>query len=170
MQVNPLSLSPKEYSILGRLCASQKPDVARELLSIYDNKPLDKDHPNIQVYFIEFCRLQDIDPEEYKGALFKASKVEQRRLFIACMVHIYLPHLYVSATTAAGIRLDYGFISSLAESLNQKKSNISKMVREIVVTEKVYDEFRDRATWLVEQLTNGMKAHSETDNTDSIHQ
>jgi hypothetical protein len=150
MQTHPLSLSTQEYSILGRLCASQKPDVARQLLSIFDTKPSENDHSRISAYFESFCILQDVNPEEYRGGQFKTQKVDVHRLFIACMVRMYAPYMYQAPP---GIRLKKGFSKSLSKTLGQKVENISKMVREGIVQEKVYPEFRAA----VDDITNKLK-------------
>jgi len=85
-----LNLNKKQFLLLGRLYASQKPELARELLSIYDKKPIAQDHSLISTFFLTFCLLQNINPDEYRGSLFKSKKVELRRLFYSVDdTHIY---------------------------------------------------------------------------------
>jgi hypothetical protein len=136
----PLNLSTKQLSILGRLCAIQKPEVARELLSIYDIEPVEKDHALIAKYFQSFCSLHDIQPAEYKGALFKSQKVHVRRIFVAAMIRVYIPHLYKAPPGT--VRLEYGFVQGLSVELRLKNTNVAKMIREVIIMEKVYEEFR----------------------------
>lgn len=149
---NPLSLTPKELTILGRLCATQKPDVAKELLSIYDTKPVEQDHAKIPSHFNRFCQLQDMNPDEYRGNLFKSKKSDLRRLFVACMVRMYLPHLY--AAPRKGVRLAYGFTQALAKTFHLKGTNVAVMIREIVVHEKAYSEFRASVDEITSKLIN----------------
>lgn len=139
MHPQNLCLTPKQYSILGRLCALQQPEVAKQLLSIYDEKPTATDHSQIGAYFQQYCKIHSINPDDYRGSLFKSHKIDQRRLFIACMVRLYLPHLYVAP---AGFRLEYGFTGAIASTFKQKGQNIAKMVREVIVHERAYPEFK----------------------------
>lgn len=149
---NPLRLTKRQYSILGRLCANQMPDKSRELLSIFNVKPIEQDHSRIGQFFLSFCQIHNVNPDDYRGSLFKSTKSDQRRLFVACMVRMYLPHLYVAPR--GSVRLDYGFTQSLATALRLKRQNLTKMVREVVVQERAYTEFRAA----VDEITNKLKS------------
>jgi hypothetical protein len=147
MHNNPLRLTEKETFRLGRLCAIQKPEVARELLSIYDTKPAEQDFSRIPHLFSAFCRINDVAQEHYQGPIYKGIKSDSRKRFIAAMVRMYLPHLYLAPP---GIRLDKGFTTKLAATLRLTKMCVGKVVREVVVQEKVYEEFR----MAVDDVTN----------------
>jgi len=146
-----LNLNKKQFLLLGRLCASQKPELARELLSIYNEKPISQDHSLISAFFLTFCQLQNINPDDYRGSLFKSKKVELRRLFIASMTHIYIPHVHNEPANC--MRLHYGFLKQLSQELQQKPQNVGKMIREVITIEKVYEEFRANVKALTLKLT-----------------
>jgi hypothetical protein len=152
MQVKKrLRLTKKEIFHIGRQCASQTPEKAQEYLSVFDNKPIERDHTLIPVFFNAFCLHNGVEPRVYQGPIYKGSKSDCRKSYIAAMVRIFCPHLYSSAS--GSIRLDYGFIQALATTLNLTKPSITKVVREVVVQEKLYPEFQIA----VDELTNKLK-------------
>lgn len=156
MQVkNPLRLTKKEIIFIGRQCASKTPETAMEYLSVFDNKPWEKDHTRIGQFFQEYCNLHNIAPDDYRGAILTRFKTALRRQFVASMVRMYLPQLY--AASATSVRIDYGFTQSLATTLILKRQNLTKMIREVVVQEKVYPEFRAA----VDEITEKLKAYEQ---------
>lgn len=145
-------LAEKDYKILGRLLGKKYPDLARELLATYkDHPPLETDHQKIPTFFKIFCFHLSVDEKELLGPLYKTSKVDVRRLFVACMTHLYYPHVYHQPPEEINLSKK-GFVSSLSRALQQQEPNISVMIREVIAWEKDYDDFKEKVYSIVEKL------------------
>ncbi len=90
-----------------------------------------------------------IEKEAYSGALYKSSKVDVRRLFVAAMVHLYQPQIYHQPEISLGKN---GFVMTLAGVLKQHEANVSAMIREVISWEREYDDFKEKVTNVVAKL------------------
>lgn len=120
------------FSLLGKLLLTKKPEIARALISEYmpaPAQPIETDLNKIPAYFQTFCDLQQINPKDYTGALYKSSKIDKRRLFVAVIILMYHPRT----------RLVAKYIS---ETIGQDKGHTSKMIDQVNFRYKKMDEFR----------------------------
>jgi len=148
-----LALAPKDFNIIGRLLAYENPGLANTLYDLYKSNlkpPAEKDLSKIDSFFIKFCREENINPTEHKGAQYKRVKVDKQRLFIAIILLMYVPHHFESVNK--NTRIKNGLVKSIAEAINQDRSNVAKMIQEVITTLPVYDEFRGQAERLVTVL------------------
>jgi hypothetical protein len=133
-------LSPKQYKILGRLVVKRHPDLAETLIQqLAQDKPLQHDIQKIQVYFTCFCNLPGI--EAFFGPSRKMENVDACRLFIATMIRLYYPELHHQPIEELNLRKT-GFVSTVAETIGLKVSNVSYRIRQVVRWEHQYDDFR----------------------------
>lgn len=145
-------ISENQYKILGRLVMNKLPFYAKELLSPYlNNIPQEIDHSKIPGYFTLFCKVMDLKEDEYTGPLQKSSKVDMRRIFIAAMIHLYQPVLYHQKDFFVILRKT-GFMLTLAQTLHQFESNISNTIREVILWEREYDDFKEKVNSAIEKL------------------
>lgn len=134
------------------MLVKKNPDLASEYLSTYKNyEPLEEDYKKIRLFFSSFCQFNGINENEYLGPLYKTSKVDMRRLFIAAMTHLYYPQVYFQPIDEINLSKK-GFVSSLSKTLIQHEANISVMIREVIAWEKDYDDFREKVQLTVEKL------------------
>lgn len=146
------SLGKNHYALLGRLLVATRTDLALELLHLYScDTASETDHQRMAGYFSQFCKQQFITPSELTGALLKSHKVEKRRLFIAAMLRLYAPQAY--RQPAENIILRRGFVATLAGILRCHNSNLHKTIREVVLWENEYDDFRES----VDKVVAGIK-------------
>lgn len=120
------------FSLLGKLLLTKKPEIARALISEYmpvPAQPIETDLNKIPAYFQTFCDLQQINPKEYTGALYKSSKIDKRRLFVAVIILMYHPRT----------RLVAKYIS---ETIGQDPSNTVRLIKEAGFRYNKLEEFR----------------------------
>lgn len=147
-------LDIRDYATVGKLYAQHNPDHALSLLNRFKASQaaaLDTDLHHLNAYFTSFCALHDINPLEYTGALIQTSKIDKRRLFIGCMIRIYMPHLLTY-----NLRYRNGFRKGLSGVLCYDAGNLCKAIDEAVAWMKSdYDGFNSSVDELVEHLTKG---------------
>jgi hypothetical protein len=153
MLISIENFSKKHYAILGRLVLQKEPETARKLLSIYlpQEKPVEDDFSKIPDLFLKFCTANDIDREDYFSSASKSSKVSTDRLFIAVVLHLFNPAVYNQPTDQ--IILRYGLVRSIGLVLKQKESNVSTMIRQVILWEKQYEDFAGSVKEIIEKLT-----------------
>lgn len=147
------SFSRKHYALLGKLLIQKEPETAQKLIQTFipEDKPQEEDFTKIPALFERFCLIKGYD----HNTAPRASKVETRRLFIAAVLHLYNPHVYNQP--ANQIILKYGFVRNISQVLHQKESNVSTMIREVILWEKQYEDFSNNVNSIIEKLTNGTK-------------
>lgn len=154
-------LGKKPYTLLGRLLAKRMPEVAQALMTSFHEetvKPTETDHSKLEIYFLAYCQIRDIEPLELRGNLHKAGKIDVRREYIGSMLRLYNPQLYVQPPS--DMIIHYGFVKSLANVLELREQNIGRTIRETVLREKVYEAFANQVKATVEvlikrEVTNG---------------
>lgn len=146
-------LNEKQYKIIGRLVCKKHPEIAEELLSTLNHTPLEEDISKLEFYFNQFCILHGTSKQDYFGAVYKTSKVDLLRIFIASMVHLYYPEIYFQPIEELNLKKN-GFVTALANSIGQAVSNTSNRIREVIIWEKEYDDFKEKVEAVVFQLKN----------------
>lgn len=146
------SYGRKEFAILGRLLLTKKPEIANELISTYlpAKEAIETDQSKIGYFFLVFCKVQDIDLNEYLGPVYKSNKVAVRRLFIACILNLYAPHVFIHPLQNTSI--NRGLIKQLANTLQWDKQPVSVMVRQIVLWQNQYKDFSDQVSEVLEKM------------------
>lgn len=129
-------------ALLGLVLCQTKPDIANELISQYIPKqePIEKDLNKISDFFLSFCQINNLNPKDFIGPIYKSSKVEMRRRFVASIIHIYAPHLYDQPVDFM-IMGKTELSKKLGITLSIKKPNMTTLVREVILWEKQYEEF-----------------------------
>lgn len=142
------------------MLVSRHPDVAADLLATITSDeavPIETDYSKINTYFLSFCSIHCLIPSEYTGGLHKVKKTEFRKLFVACILHLYAPALLTVTGSLESLRVsrtavDEGLVKRLAESLKVDKSHISRSIREVIMMQRVYDDFRINVESTIERL------------------
>lgn len=142
--------SKKDYSLIGRLIMLTKPDEAAALLSAYNSKGIEKNIEEVPGYYKAFCRINGIDADSYRGMLNKKNKVEKRRFFISCILHLYCPEVYEQNSKM--IIIPYGLSNALVNELQVSFTLISVVIREVIAYEKFYESYKNEATQMSERL------------------
>lgn len=155
------SFSKKDHALLGKLLLKNKPDIAQELIKTYlpEQPPKESDFSKIKDLFSRFCKIQNIEPEEHLGPVYKSDKVSMRRLFVATMVHLYNPQVYFQPLDS--IVLSNGFVTAITRVLSQNKGNTSKMIREVIIWEKQYEDFATSVSQTITKLTTDAGAQGK---------
>jgi hypothetical protein len=151
-----INLSKQQYVLLGKLLHQKKPHIADEIISTWFPKqdPTEQDLTRIGPLFYAFCALQNLIPEDHIGPVFKTSKVNIRRLFVAVMIHLYNPDVF--SQPIDNIILKKGFVRQLSQVLKLKDANISLMIREVIMWEKQYEDFAASVSFVINEIsTNG---------------
>jgi hypothetical protein len=144
------SRSSKEIVLIGKLVKKLYPDLAKEITAkyIWPEAPC-SDYKYISLFFDEFCRIKNINPELIKGPQFKTRLVDQRRLFVSAMIRLYNPQLYGQGDS---IMIKYGFNAYLGKFLKMKKQTMHTTVKDCVNQENIYDSIRSEVSDLVAKL------------------
>lgn len=147
------SLGKKNLLLLGKLLISQRPEVAHELLSTYGppQSPVEHDVSKIDQIYQSYCRIRSIEPHDYTGALYKSSKVDVRRVFIAVVLHIYNPQVFHQPLDS--IIVNIGLVKKLSEVFQQDNGNMSKTIRKVIAWERQYEDFALIVNQIIEQIT-----------------
>lgn len=142
--------SNRTYEALGRVLLHKHPELAEELLPLCQTEG-ETDMNKIPGYFKKFCELRQVNLMENIGDLrSNRERMENRMLFVATMLHIYNYHIF--HTHGAPPIFRRGFVKSLAECISISPSNISQLIRNVMVHERVYDSFRADIQSIVPQL------------------
>jgi hypothetical protein len=149
------NFSKKHYAILGRLVLQKDPETAHKLMSLYlpEQQPTETDLSKINSFFTIFCELQDINPEDLRGPVYKSWKVDTRRKFVAAMVHLYYPQAFLVPMDS--IDAVTGLVKNISIVLKQDMGNTSKMIRQAVIWEGQYEDFERSVKEIIEKLSNG---------------
>ena len=95
---------------------------------------------NIRKYFQTFCEIEGISSD---------ISVYQRKVFIGTMIRLYNPQVYDMPSEC--ISVNFGFVKKLGECLGMDGSNVSKMIRQVVFEEKMYEDFAEQIKKVIEQ-------------------
>lgn len=151
--MNLAQLTIGKYRMIGRILAREHPEMAKQLLDqVTFPPPVETDQSKIDHYFSLFCQFRGIDYARFALQLKNSEKVYNQRIFLAAMLHLYMPHLF--AIHPDDILMPYGLTVSIATAIGQKKSNVSTWCRQVRLMEKVYDEFREDVRAAVEYFLN----------------
>lgn len=132
---------------LGRILLSKEPAIAQALISEYlpaRSKPIETDLTKIPDYFTSFCELQQINPEDYTGALYKSSKIDKRRLFVAVIILMYHRRTKLVA-------------KCISETVGQDPAMTTRMIQEVEFRYSKVDEFKSQVDEVVKLLTKDLK-------------
>ncbi len=126
---------------LGRILLSKKPDIAQALLAEYlpHTPPIETDLEKIPEYFIRFCHINQLKPCDNTGPLYKADKINERRVFIAAMICLYNPSTRLLS-------------KYLALTLNQDPSNTAKMIQEVEFRYRKMEDFKAKVDEVIGKL------------------
>lgn len=143
------------FKMIGRELWNRLPTKALQYLKPYISSiPYDTDFSRIQTFYLSaFSSIYGIEKEEIVGAVYKSSKVDIRKYFISCMVHIYCPHVYYQHANEINLSKK-GFVMWLSKALQIPESNTSGSIREVLAWERDYEEFRTKVGAIVEKLKN----------------
>jgi hypothetical protein len=142
----------RQITLIGRLLAYQKPELAEALLVVYSQKaePLETDLSKIKDYFDVFCLIHNLNPQEYKGRILSVSKNYYRKLFISTMVRLYHPGIY--DLPKCFVLPKTGLSKALSKVIERDKAEISRTIKENIIWEKTDDDYRERVDRTVEQI------------------
>ncbi|MEO6610730.1 MAG: hypothetical protein ABIT05_01315 [Chitinophagaceae bacterium] len=142
----------KQYLLIGRLLYLTNPEKASELLAPYLEAPgtIQINQERIPEFFLQFCDLNKIDPDAHRGKLSKTIKVDLRRLFISAMLHVYCPQVYCQSIKK--LKMPKGIVTALSRELQVDPPLVSIIIRETIMHEKIYEDYRTRAIEITEQL------------------
>jgi len=147
-----IALGKKQYTILGKLLASRFPDEAREIVGAYINvSPPETSLSKIETFFLSYCHLNNLEPTEHRGNLYKRNKLDQRRIFLSIMLHLYSPQVFQQPPDS--IILAKGFLTEISRVLDSNTAQMSRMVREVITMERVYSDYAEKVKEITSRLT-----------------
>lgn len=146
-----MQLTANHYTLLGKILSLKQPELAKCYLK--DHPPVipsSMEYENIEQYFLQFCKLKGLRPEDYRGAIFRRNKSETRKLFISAIMRLFIPLAY--SHPAELLRLPNGFLKALSHVLKRDQPYVSNWIREVITLEKVYEAYREEVEQLVIQM------------------
>lgn len=139
---------------LGMLLLKRHPDISQSLLSeLETEEPYDTDFDRIPKYFQVYSQMISLSVEQLRSPDWSRDRSFHLKIFVASMLRIYRPLII----TWRGSTLKPGFNLKLSKVLNQYQPNISKLVHEVVVLEKAYEDFRNEVDYAEYYLTQSIK-------------
>jgi hypothetical protein len=151
------TLGKKQYLLLGKLLVMRHPEVADRLLVQIEQDPPEKDLSRIPELYNSFCALVNIDPSTFQGPLHQTHKVDIRRLFVSIILHLYNPQVYHHPNDSIFLR--QGLTIALSTLLKINDGHMSRFIRETIMMEKVYEEYRQKVEQAMNGLTNKNSSH-----------
>jgi hypothetical protein len=150
-----ISFNQTDATLLGKLLIRKRPDVAQQLISDYQVAASDiaVSDEAINKTLSEFIQIRGIEPDFIIGSTRNRKRGAERRIFIAVILHLFQPHVFHIKTN--DIYLKTGLVSQLARSLNIHAPRVSYLVRDVVTTERAYDDFRDIVQSVYFQMRGG---------------
>lgn len=132
-------LSQNQVLQLGMLALKRCPELCIQILEeLEEPEPSDTNLENIGKYFSVYCDRLGTTEDDLRPNLWSRDRNYKFKVFAGAMVRIYRPFII----TYHGHKLKPGFNIKLAKTLNLYQPNISKMVREVQILEKAYDDFK----------------------------
>lgn len=153
------TLGKKQYLLLGKLLVMRHPDVAEQLLiQIAPGDPPERDLSRIPVLYNSFCMVVNVDPLKLRGPLRQTTKVDVRRLFISVILHLYSPQVYNQPSD--GIIIRHGLVQAVSSLLYVNSAYMSRFIRQTILMEKVYEEYRAKVTQTREELISNTNTYA----------
>ncbi|MES2620230.1 MAG: hypothetical protein V4615_05190 [Bacteroidota bacterium] len=113
----------KNYALLGRVFMSWHPDLAKEAMKPIQQKPRQTDLSLMPLYALRF-----------------EGDTDGMRLFICCMLHLYAPQVFQNIPIKK-----YGFVRSIANTLNKSGGYVSELIGEVITWyNKDYADFKEK--------------------------
>lgn len=140
----------RQYYLLGKLVTIFQPDVAQQLLVSYNEKnkpPQLTDYHLIEKYFCYYNKTF-CDP-----ACTKSERLNEIRYFIAVMLHLYQPQVYYGISVSRELG-EPGFVYEIGRITGKSHSRASRLISEVVLFEKVYDDFRIHVEGIIKSIAN----------------
>lgn len=131
---------------LGKLLTEKEPQIAERLQAEFlpQKTPIETDLTKIPFYFTSFCRVQKLDPGAYTGPLYKTSKIDKRRFFIAVVILLYHPRTRLLA-------------KYISETIGQDPGNTNRMIQEVQFRYSHIAEFKVEVDGMVKLLKSVIK-------------
>jgi hypothetical protein len=136
-------LNAKDLKLLGKIVYSHDPKVARQLVQSVKRINNNREHQftDIAQQFETFCLFFDLT----KGFIIHPSSEERRarneyiRIFLASMLHIYMPELFYLKKSG---NLPIGLLQEISKCTNRLIPLLSQDVKKVIVMERTYADFR----------------------------
>jgi hypothetical protein len=125
------------YAQIGRLVATRKPEIIDELMIGYIEPP-QTNFSLIAIYHTRFINLN----------LEKSYRTSNRKLFVAAMFHLYQPEVF----TNKNYYIKPGLSKAIGKEVGMLNSNVSHLLREIIVMERAYDDFKEKVLKILEVI------------------
>lgn len=145
------ALGKKEYFLLGKLLTQRHPEMAKALLPQIPPDAREVNFKKMPCFYNSFCNHMNVDPAEYKGPLHTQVKLEVRRLFISTMLHMYVPEVFCHPLD--GPIIPSGFSKSMCIILGMWKGQMSETIREVIIAEKAYDDYKAKVDQALSKLS-----------------
>lgn len=141
-----ISLSQKQCVTLWAILTQKEPEIASKLVRLHipQHTATETDLKKIPELFTKFCIAQNLEPENYKGALFKSHKIDQRRLFIGTLVQLY-----------GNV---WGLATAISLAVNQHRPATTKMIGEVMMCYDTNDSFSEAVDAIVVKMKGGEDA------------
>jgi len=135
-------ISRKKLSFIGYQLLKRRPDIATEILTEYiaTSKSQIEDTSLISWYFDAFCESISQSREDIVNIKNNYSFHERKREFVGLVIKIYHPAVFSS--NADFFQPQRGMITNLSSTLNVNKGNVSRMLSEVLVRLRAYDDFK----------------------------
>ncbi|KYP14372.1 hypothetical protein [Flavihumibacter sp. CACIAM 22H1] len=133
--------SKGQVLLLGTVLLKRFPFWGAELLKEldeYDIPPFDNDLINIERYFKVFCDRNLVKEDDIRINKWSRQRSNKIKVFTAAMLRIYRPF----KLTMRDNELMPGFNIRLSNVIGMHSLNITKLLKELEVYEKAYDDFR----------------------------
>lgn len=148
-----MAFGKKEYFLLGKLLTQRHPDMAKELLPQLPGKAQLTDYDKVPALYLLFCKIINVNPEEYRGQLHRTAKLDIRRLFISTMLHLYVPEIFNHPLD--GPIVPWGFSKKICDVLHVGKGQMSRIIREVILAERAYEEYKTKVDDVLTKMTAG---------------
>jgi hypothetical protein len=132
------------YNQLGRLFVAQRPYEALQFILTRFAPPKESDFSKVKEYYKKFLGIHP--PPDSEDSRKKAY---QRALFTAAMLHIYQPAIFFSKK----IHLKPGLGKAIREEFGTSKPHMSMLIRQVVVRERVYGDFKEKVNHVLTALS-----------------
>lgn len=135
------AIGRKQYAIIGKILCKTQPQLATELL---DTVAPGEENDLKRIFFF-YSRFADHQPAG-------VARSNARKIFVAAMLKLFYPYVYNGPI----VKMQHGFNRNIAACFGTRNNTISEDIREVIVTYKIYEDFRQA----VDQLTDAFKNES----------
>ncbi|GAO43779.1 hypothetical protein [Flavihumibacter petaseus] len=143
--------SSNEYQLIGKLVVEREPAFAANIVNSFRVSPAkERDLSKIPQFFTSYCQMRGVEQEALLVTSGDRTNKQLIRVFVSAIMRLYCPEL--SLLVKFQMKVRSGLVQGIQRTINRTLSNTTVMIRQNLILETVYDDFREDVDAAVNHL------------------